>query len=320
MAEKICSFKDYLKCKDDKKLSKTRSKINRKRKDGSSKNVYGWAGYGFPRNLSGNGSSDGSNGNGSTGTNGMSGNGGSAGGNGGGMGEGYRGYHKLDDEKENPKQIFKNSKRGLNWVNNTYEEEAEDTSKKAQARTMYRNLRNQGLSRQEIIDQFQNQIQLTPSSAVAYYERIAREFGETEDQSGEAQMPPGADGAGGMAGPPGGAGGMMPPGGQMNMGTQEPPEPPMEKQEWDDPNRQGDIRTVDGAHLVYKRQVDDGSFEELWVLKQGEKFHDELDIRRDVLAGTDIPANKTKSDDGSQTSDSWNVGNIQYLQILGLPN
>ena len=54
-AEKIC-FKDYIQCKDDKNLSKTRKKINRKRKDGSSKNVYGWAGYGPPPNISGAGS------------------------------------------------------------------------------------------------------------------------------------------------------------------------------------------------------------------------------------------------------------------------
>ena len=51
-AEKIC-FKDYVDCKDDVKLSKTRKKINRKRKDGSSKNVYGWSGYGTPPGISG---------------------------------------------------------------------------------------------------------------------------------------------------------------------------------------------------------------------------------------------------------------------------
>lgn len=319
MADKICSFKDYMKCKDDKKLSKTRKKINRK------KNVYGWSGYGPPPNLSGDGKSNGGNG---TNGNGMSGNGGSMGGNGGasggnsggGMGEGYRGYYKLDDEKENPEQIFKDSQRGLNWVDDSYEEEAEDSSKKAQARMLYRNLHNQGLSRQEIVDQFQNQLQLTPSSAVAYYQRIAREFGETDSQSGEAQMPGGMPGAGGMSGMPGGAGMGMGPSAGMGMQQEEPPSPPMEKQEWDDPDRQGAIRTVDDAHLVYKRQVADGSFEELWLLKQGEKFHDELDIRRDILAGTDISPNKTKSDDGSQTADSWNVGNIQFMQINGLPN
>lgn len=317
MAEKICSFKDYMKCKDDKKLSKTRKKINQKR------NVYGWGGYGPPPNLSGNGKSNGGNGSGSMSGNGMSGGNGGSSGNGGGaggMGESYRGYYRLDDEKENPEQIFKNSQRGCDWVDNSYEEEVEDSSKKSQARALYRNLSNQGLSRQEIVDQFQNQLQLTPSSATAYYQRIAREFGETNAED-DVSVPPGMSGAGGaMPGVPGGAGGMMP-GSGMGMGQEEPPPPPMEKQEWDDPDRQGAIRNVDGAHLVYKRQVDDGSFEELWVLKQGDKkIGGVLDIRRDILAGTDIPVIKTKSDDGSQTSDSWNVGNIQYLEIKGLPN
>lgn len=364
MAEKICSFKDYMKCKDDKKLSKTRKKINRKRKDGSSKNVYGWAGYGRPPNLSG------SNGNGAQapGSNGNGGNGATGGDGGGGMGESYRGYYRLDDEKDHPKQIFKNSQRGLDWIEDyeetdqyqecpecegtglddwreetcmrcggkgqltasgeyiddeyeDYEEDAEEqSSKKSQARALYQNLQNQGMARQEIIDQFQSQLQLTPSSSVAYYERIAKEFGHTEDQTGDAQMPPGTTAAGGaMGGMPGGAAGELP-GGGMGMGVEEPPEPPMEKQEWDDPDRQGAIRTVDGAHLVYKRQTDDGSFEELWIIKQGDKFQDELDTRRDILAGTDIPVNKTKSDDGSQRSDTWNVGNIQYIEITGLPN
>lgn len=289
MANKLCSFKNYMKCED-----KVREKMNRKRKDGSSKNVYGWAGNGPPPNLSGA-----SGGNGGSGTD-------------GGMSEGY---YNLDDEKEHIKNVFKHLSH--------YEEEAENTSKKAQARTLYRSLRNQGMSRQDIIQQFQQQLQLTPSSSTAYYERIAREFGETEQPT---EVPPYSGAAPGAAGQmpggvPGVAGSTMPVG-AMSMGTEESPPAPMEKQEWSDPDKQGVIRTVNGAHLVFKRQTDDGRFEELWIIKHDDdnKFQNQLDIRRDILAGTDIPITKTKSDDKTQKVELWDVGNIQFISIMGLPN
>ena len=49
-------------------------------------------------------------------------------------------------------------------------------------------------------------------------------------------------------------------------------------------------------------------------------FKKELKIRRAVLAGTDIPINKMKSPDGSQTYELWTVGNGQMLKVQGLPN
>ena len=86
----------------------------------------------------------------------------------------------------------------------------------------------------------------------------------------------------------------------------------------DDPNRQGTIRTVQKAHLVYKREGDDG-FEELWVYNVG-SMKDELDVRKAILAGTDIKPGKTTSDDGSQTYNIWSAGNAEVLHITGLPN
>lgn len=88
----------------------------------------------------------------------------------------------------------------------------------------------------------------------------------------------------------------------------------------DDPNKQGVIRKVTSAHLVYKRKDEEGTYEELWIYKLNGEFKDELEIRRDILAGTDIPQNKMKSEDGAQSYQLWTSGNVQWLNITGLPN
>jgi len=297
--EKLCSFKDYMKCKDDKLSTKTRKKLNKKGKGGRPTSVHGWAGYGHPPNLSGSG-----------------GNGGNGGGEGGGgMGESYE-YQE------------KSRKLGLaKWLDNDndmdYDEDAEQSkTKKAQAKALYQNFKRQGLSKEDMVSRFEQNLGVTHSTAISYYERIAKEFGDT----GGGDDPVG----GGMAAGGGddsmqGAAGM---GDEMNMGMgseemdgeDELPPDTMEPQEWEDPNRQGTIRRVKGAHLVYKRQTDDGTFEELWMFKQGDKFNDELEVRRDILAGTDIPVNKTQSDDNRQQSDLWTAGDVQMLKISGLTN
>lgn len=88
----------------------------------------------------------------------------------------------------------------------------------------------------------------------------------------------------------------------------------------EDPNRQGLIRKVKGAHLVYKRKTEDGTYEELWIYNSGNNLRDELEIRKAVLAGTDIPAGRTASPDGKQQYEIWSAGNAEMLQIQGLPN
>lgn len=313
---KTCSFKDYIagKCSY---------------KGGG----YGLWHYGPPANLSGmhtsggpaNGSNSG-NGGGNGGNGGSSNGGGNGGGAAGGMGESFepedvpRGLGKLKDF----------------WREDEHEAEEEQEiptapaapsagpaagSKKNQARALYRTLSNQQMPRKEIIAQFQQRLGLTPSSSTAYYERIAKEFGETNPQGDAAAMAGGPGGAGGMMGGPGGAGGMMGmPGGEEQMGAGGPGEEEPEKQDWESPDKQGIIRRVKGAHLVYKRQTDDGTFEEMWIYKEGDKLNDELNVRRDVLAGTDIPVEKTKSQDGRQRAEVWSVGNVQFLNITGLPN
>lgn len=87
----------------------------------------------------------------------------------------------------------------------------------------------------------------------------------------------------------------------------------------EDPDRQGVIRSVKKAHLVYKRESSEGGFEELWVYNIG-TMKDELETRKAILAGTDIPPGKTTSPDGTQTYSIWSTGNAEMLSIKGLPN
>jgi len=193
-----------------------------------------------------------------------------------------------------------------------YAEDAEEPSQKDQARALYRAMSSGEYSRKDIIGAFEKRLGLSPSSATAYYQRIAKEYGETEQPGDQDTM--GAPGGMGM-----GDQSMMNMMGDEAMQGEAEPEF-QEPKEWEDPHRQGVIRNVKGAHLVYKRQDDDGSFEELWIYKEGDKFQDELSVRHDILAGTDIPVNKTQSPDGSQKAETWAVGNVQYMSITGLPN
>jgi hypothetical protein len=87
----------------------------------------------------------------------------------------------------------------------------------------------------------------------------------------------------------------------------------------EDPDRQGMIRAVKNAHLVYKRESDEGTYEELWVYNVS-SLRGELDVKKAILAGTDIPVNKTHSPDGSQSYEIWAAGNAEMIMIKGLPN
>lgn len=82
---------------------------------------------------------------------------------------------------------------------------------------------------------------------------------------------------------------------------------------------QGVTRTVKGAHLVYKKQDDEGQFEELWIFPISKGVNTELSIRKNILAGTDIPDGRTESEDGNQKYELWTAGNAQLMRITGLP-
>lgn len=82
---------------------------------------------------------------------------------------------------------------------------------------------------------------------------------------------------------------------------------------------QGEIRTVRGANLVFKRKMEDGNFEELWIYNIGNDIKRETQVRRAILAGTDVDPGSQESKDGSQRAETSTTGNVQFLHIVGLP-
>jgi hypothetical protein len=84
-------------------------------------------------------------------------------------------------------------------------------------------------------------------------------------------------------------------------------------------NRQGVIRRVPNAQLVYKRKTEDGTYEELWIYNIN-NIKTQKNVREAILAGTDIVPNQTTSEDNKQYAETWTSGNIELLKINGLPN
>jgi hypothetical protein len=93
-----------------------------------------------------------------------------------------------------------------------------------------------------------------------------------------------------------------------------------EQQPEEDKNFQGLVRNIPGARLLFKKQMDDGTFEELWIYVIVPGLHSEVKIRKKILAGTDIPQRQTHSPNGEQSYKVWTAGDRQYLHITGLPN
>ena len=93
-------------------------------------------------------------------------------------------------------------------------------------------------------------------------------------------------------------------------------------EEQGDPDRQGDIRTVPDAHLVYKRKNENNLYDELWIFKLNQ--HDSWTMKTygAIMAGTDIPKGSTSSGDSSQTVERWEVGDpkntLVFVNIKGL--
>lgn len=87
-------------------------------------------------------------------------------------------------------------------------------------------------------------------------------------------------------------------------------------------DRDGEIRVVPRAHLVYKRKQDANKFTELWIYK-----HDNLAKQSDlvyaaILAATDIPVRAKSSPDGEQTVKTWRIGKptdtLVFVELNGL--
>lgn len=175
------------------------------------------------------------------------------------------------------------------------------------ARVLFKQLvNNPDLGRGDIIEQFISQLGVTESTAVSYYERLAKEAGLTNQGNNDTNSD--ALGDDEMTNDEGFGDEMM--------------EPEIDQEEVDNqpPDRQGIIRRVDNAHLIYKRQMEDGGFEELWIYNVADKLDDALTIRRAILSGTDIPRGHTRSEDGQQSYTLTTMGNAQLLHITGLAN
>lgn len=198
----------------------------------------------------------------------------------------------------------------------TEEDQADDTTQFSNATKMFQTLVNQKMSRSKIIAAFEKQLGVTNSTAVSYYQRLAKQAGLTN--SGDRELP----------GEPSGLGQARGFDDQSAMVGGEPPSGAALSQETNvngvevpnDPNKQGLIRYVKGAHLVYKRQNEEGTYDELWVFGTGGNMEDGLKVRRNILAGTDIPPRATKSVNGQQSYTLKTLGNGQILHIKGLPN
>lgn len=161
------------------------------------------------------------------------------------------------------------------------------------------------MNREKMIQLFMQKLGITESTAISYYEDIAREMGlydrDENESVGGGEEP---EGEGPVDQLPGDT-------------TQELSQEDIDSQ---NPNSQGIKRTVPNAHMVYKRQQEDGTFEELWIYNIGDKMDDSLKIRREILSGTDIPRGHTRSEDGKQSYTLQTMGNAQMLHITGLPN
>lgn len=92
----------------------------------------------------------------------------------------------------------------------------------------------------------------------------------------------------------------------------------------EDQDRQGDIRTIPSAHLVYKRKNENSLYDELWIYKQNQ--HDTWTMKTydAIIAGSDIPKGSSTSEDGAQSVERWEVGDpkdtLVFVKISGLSN
>lgn len=91
-----------------------------------------------------------------------------------------------------------------------------------------------------------------------------------------------------------------------------------------DLDRQGNIRTIANAHLVYKRKNEQNTYDELWIYKRNSLVKKTDLTYRAIIAGTDIPRGSTFSEDGEQSVSVWEVGPpeaiIVFVNIKGLSN
>jgi len=190
--------------------------------------------------------------------------------------------------------------------------ENEEVSKIDRARGLMKSMiTDEDFDRQEILDKLMSSLNITLSTATSYFQRIAKEMGLTNLGAGKdkGDSPMVADDETVMSADD--TEEELPADQDIELVDQVP--------QSDDPQGQGVIRVIKNAHMIYKRQNEEGTFDELWIYNIQNKMQDELEIRRDILAGTDIPPRRQSSEDGKQSYRLTTIGNAQYLEITGLP-
>lgn len=214
------------------------------------------------------------------------------------------------------------------WEKDPEEEQEMGMDKIDIARSVFTHMLHAPTStRKGIIHTMMKRAHITHSTAVSYYERLAKEAGITNTNQFGKDDDDQPMTAGNSAAPVTGTPGVgddsqnqtaqeQPQNGEVD--AKDPQNQEVQHTFPDNPNKQGIIRTVQDAHLVYKRQTPDGTFEELWIYNIGPDMRDELTVRRNILAGTDIPAQKTQSPDGSESYSLTTLGNAQMMMIKGL--
>lgn len=80
---------------------------------------------------------------------------------------------------------------------------------------------------------------------------------------------------------------------------------------------EGPARRVPRAKMLWKKKEDDGTFTERWMYL-AQSIDDLVSIKRKILAGTDIPVNKTMSPDGKQGFVLEQFGDIVWITINGV--
>lgn len=87
-------------------------------------------------------------------------------------------------------------------------------------------------------------------------------------------------------------------------------------------NDQPNMREIKDARLIRKKMHADGTYEELWIYHvggEGDYTRDER-IRTSILQDTDIDPASGKSDDDNQHMKVWRSGDVEFLELTGLPN
>jgi len=200
--------------------------------------------------------------------------------------------------------------------------EAANKTKYDQAKIMIKPMLINGkLTQEDIMARMARNLKLKDSTANTYYHRIARELGfvshkdddstiptkSTEDEVDELEMEDEDEFEAAEVDEDG------------NIVIDEEGLEDDEFVDKGNPNRQGVIRVIDNAHLVYKRQNDNGMFDELWQYNTTKDFSNSLDIKKDILAATDILPRTNQSEDGVQKYSLRTLGDIQYMKITNLP-